>query len=248
MKKQSLVNSRARLRTPSFRPRGMHTLQQWRTHIRGHLLFLATTPRADELDFARARVDLPLLDLPELLLAHGLHLVCLRYLQKRTCTPAGTCACWVRDRIQLRMARCSPSSAIGGYTRQSWRAAKDGTSRSWHESGPKRGPLVHQTSGCPFAIPWTNETLPEACQTEETSVLFTSTQPNAYPSQPWPSRETQAQNGPSLWVVCGILPSNQSATILLSANYIAPGAILGRLEKNGLLKLPVLEGRLLQLL
>lgn len=46
-----------------------------------HLFFLAAAPRADELDLARARVDLPLLDLPQLFLAHGLHLVRLRYLQ-----------------------------------------------------------------------------------------------------------------------------------------------------------------------
>jgi len=47
-------------------------------------LFPAATPRADELDLARAGVDLPLLNLPELLLAHCLHLVRLGYLPQET--------------------------------------------------------------------------------------------------------------------------------------------------------------------
>lgn len=68
-------------------------------HVREHLLFLAATPRADELDLASARVDLPLLDLPELLLAHGLHLVRLRYLQRKkeqkNTNQEGN-VCWVR--------------------------------------------------------------------------------------------------------------------------------------------------------
>lgn len=46
------------------------------------LLFFSAAPRADELDLSRARVDLSFLDLPQLLLAHGLHLVRLRYLQR----------------------------------------------------------------------------------------------------------------------------------------------------------------------
>lgn len=43
-------------------------------------LLFSTPPWANELDLARAGVDLPLLDLPELFLAHSLHLVRLRYL------------------------------------------------------------------------------------------------------------------------------------------------------------------------
>lgn len=46
------------------------------------LLAFSAAPRAHELDLARASVDLSLLNLPQLLLAHGLHLVRLRYLSR----------------------------------------------------------------------------------------------------------------------------------------------------------------------
>lgn len=55
----------------------------------GHILWLlllsdpATAPWADELDLPRASVDLPFLDLPQLFLAHRLHLVRLRDLISR---------------------------------------------------------------------------------------------------------------------------------------------------------------------
>lgn len=39
-----------------------------------------TAPRTNELNLARASIDLPFLDLPQLFLAHRLHLVRLRYL------------------------------------------------------------------------------------------------------------------------------------------------------------------------
>lgn len=52
------------------------------TKIIGEGSLLTATPRADELYLACARVDLSLLDLPQLLLVHGLELVRFRYLRK----------------------------------------------------------------------------------------------------------------------------------------------------------------------
>lgn len=53
---------------------------------------LATSPRADELDLARACVDLSLLNLPQLLLVHRLQLVCLRDLCVGSETACRDCA------------------------------------------------------------------------------------------------------------------------------------------------------------
>lgn len=98
------------------------------------LLFFSAAPRADELDLSRARVDLSLLNLPQLLLAHGLHLVRLRYLSKPKVSykrhiytrirRARKRNNHVRTRGRTKPSRASPSRRQGCSRRGQDKAAK----------------------------------------------------------------------------------------------------------------------------